>query len=319
MKKAIEFINQRDSFIIAAHANPDGDAIGSLLGLGIILQDLGKTCLQASPSPVPPNCRFLPGADRVRTGPTPDFKPEAAIVLDCGELERVGQQLVPTIKGLPILNLDHHRTNERFGAVNWVEPDFSSTGQMIHQLARAMNAPLSPEAALCLYTAILTDTGSFRFSNTSPQALAAAADLVKAGADPERAALNYYHQKPAGQLKLFALSLATLEFNPQATRADLVATLDMFKRTGTGTEAAEGLVNALMDVDTVRVGVLFRESEPGKWKASLRSKGDLDVARIAEKHEGGGHRNAAGCALAGELSEVKTKIREEIEKLLAAD
>jgi phosphoesterase RecJ-like protein len=316
MDRAIEFIRGHASFALAAHLNPEGDAIGATLGLALILRGLGKSAVAYNGDPLPSSLRFLPGARDMAHDPAALVEMEAVIVLDCGDIDRPGQAFRKFIGARPLLNIDHHRTNTGFGMVNWVEPEASSTGEMIAVMARAMGAQVTPQAASCLYTAILTDTGSFQFSNTTSRALRAAADMVEAGARPEEASENYYHCKPASHLKLLALVMPTLEFNRDLTRGDVSITAAMFEQTGTGPEAAEGLINMIMDVDSVKAAVLFRETGPGKWKASLRSKGQLDVAALANRHGGGGHKNAAGCSLDGSLDQVQMAIRAEVEELI---
>jgi phosphoesterase RecJ-like protein len=317
MEQAIEFIRRHRSFALAAHLNPEGDAIGATLGLAHLLRSLGKEAHPFNADGVPAVLRFLPGAQELIRDAAALPKVEAVIVLDAGDADRPGPAFKQFMAGRPVLNIDHHRTNTDFGQVNWVDPSASSTGEMIVVMARAMDAPVSPDAALCLYTAILTDTGSFQFSNTTPRALSAAADMIAAGARPELAADNYYHARPASHLALLALSLATLEFNPAFSRGDAAVTSAMFQKTATGPEAAEGIINMITDVESVRIAVLFRQTGAGEWKVSLRSKGSLDVAALANTHGGGGHKNAAGCKLEGALAEVKKIIREEVEKMLA--
>ncbi|HUT55797.1 MAG TPA: bifunctional oligoribonuclease/PAP phosphatase NrnA [bacterium] len=316
MQQAIEFIRRHRSFALAAHLNPEGDAIGATLGLALILRAIGKQAYAFNGDGVPAVLRFLPGATGLIRDASALPAAEAVIALDAGDADRPGPEFKKFMHGRPVLNIDHHQTNSRFGQVNWVDPQASSTGEMIAIMAQAMAAPISPDAALCLYTAILTDTGSFQFSNTTPRALRAAADMVALGASPESAADNYYHARPAPHLALLALTMATLEFNPGSTRGDVAVTAAMFKQTGTGPEAAEGVINMITDVESVKVAILFRETDPNVWKVSLRSKGALDVAGLANRHGGGGHKNAAGCKLEGELGEVKKIIREEVEKLL---
>jgi len=317
MKKAAEFIKSHDSFIAASHLNPEGDAIGALLGIAAIIEKSGKTCLTYNGDPVPPNTAFLAGSDKIINEIDKVPKADAAILLDCGDLERPGEDFKKIALPLPLLNIDHHGTNTEFGTVNWVDPQASSTGEMIVRLAEYMGIGPGPEAALALYTAVLTDTGSFQYNNTTAEALKAAARMVEAGARPEVAADNYYHRIPASNLVLLAKCLDTLEFNSEQTRGDMVLSNDMMEETNTGPEAAEGFVNYITDVATVKVAVLIREQGDGSWKLSMRSKGEIDVAEIAARYNGGGHRNAAGCRIKGGLEEVKKTIRQEIDREIA--
>ncbi len=316
IEKAAEFIFAYDSFVAASHLNPEGDAIGALLGIKLVLESMGKTCYAYNGDPVPENTAFLPATrDIIRN--IEEVPPvQAAIVLDCGDMERPGKDFVSFAGSLPLLNIDHHRTNTLFGDVNWVEPHASSTGEMIAKLVRHVDAEVTPDAALALYTAILTDTGSFQYDNTTAEALHAAARMVSAGARPEVAADNYYHKIPARNLLLLARCLDTLEFNSAQTRADMTLTSEMFEKTGTVPEAAEGFVNYITDVATVKAAALIREEGPSSWKISMRSKGEVDVAEPARRHKGGGHRNAAGFRMQGNLEEVKKLVRSEIDREL---
>lgn len=316
MKKAAGFLEKYRSFAISAHANPEGDAIGSILGLAHVLEAMGKKAWAYSQDPVPPNLEFLPGADRVIREVADIPEVEAVVCLDCGDIDRPGTAFREFVRGKPLINIDHHGTNSMFGDINWVDPQASSVGEMIVRLAQEMKADVPAAAAINLYTAILTDTGSFQYSNTTPRALAAAADMIAAGAAPEQAAENYYHSRPASHLKMQALVLATLEFNRDCTMGDVVVTEPMFKETGTGPEAVEGLVNIITDARSARVAVLYRQTGPDKWKVSMRSKGEVDVAAVASRHAGGGHRNAAGFSISGTIDEVKGLVRAEIEKIL---
>lgn len=319
MKTAIEFIRAHSSFALSAHQNPEGDAIGAVLGLAAILRALGKTAVAYSRDPVPANCAFMPGAEDITRDPASLAGPQAFIALDCGDLDRTGPDFAAAAAGKPLLDLDHHATNSRFGTVNWVDPEASSTGEMVVRLAAALGVRVPPGAALCLYTAILTDTGSFQFSNVRPASLRAAAEMVEAGAHPEIAADRYYHAKPAAHLLLLARVLSTLELSPDRLYGDATLTSEIFRETGAGPDAAEGIINLITDVETVRVAVLYRQTGADAWKVSLRSKGAVDVAALAQMHGGGGHKNAAGCSVAGSLGEVRARIRGEIELLLKGE
>lgn len=315
MKTAIEFIRAHSSFALSAHQNPEGDAIGSVLGLAAILRGLGKTAVAYTRDPVPANAAFLPGAAAMARDPAA-LSADAFIALDCGDLERAGAEFKAAAAGRPLLNLDHHATNSRFGTVNWVDAEASSTGEMVVRLAAALGATVPADAALCLYTAILTDTGSFQFSNTRPATLRAAADMLVAGARPELAADRYYHAKPAAHVLLLARALGTLELAPDRQWADAALTAEMFRECGAGPDAAEGIINVLTDIETVRVAAIYRQTGPAAWKASLRSKGSHDVAALCARYGGGGHKNAAGCWLSGSLGEVSARIREAMNLLL---
>ncbi len=314
MKRAAEFICEYDSFIIATHLNPEGDAIGASIGAAKILSGMGKRASVHAGDPVPSNLLFLPGSGEVvrDVKELPDAR--ALIVLDCGDLDRPGEDFKSVVSGRPLLNIDHHGTNTYFGDVNWVDPEASSAGEMIAELAAHMGAEVSEDAALCLYTAILTDTGSFQFNNTTPRALRAAARMIEAGARPDMASENYYHSKEPAHLLLMSLALQTLEFHGKGTLGEMVVTTEMFQNTGTGPEAVEGLINVITDAKDVKVAVLYRQTGAEEWKVSMRSKGEVDVAGVAKGFGGGGHKNAAGFRISAGLEKVKALVREKVEE-----
>jgi len=309
MEKAIDFLRGHRSFIITAHKNPEGDAIGSCLGLARILNDLGAEAHVVILDKVPPNTLFLPGADRILSRLDALPRVEAAIYLDCGDRDRPGAEFADYVEGMPVLNIDHHGTNTRYGDTNWVDPEASSTGEMIVLLAQDLKIALDRESAQCLFTAISTDTGSFQFSNATARALRTAAATVEAGARPELSSEEYYHSRPVSHLKLMSLALQTLEFIEDDRIGEITVHSDMFRSTGTGTDALEGLVNIITDARTAEVAVLYRQTDMDEWKVSMRSKGNVDVSMVARSFGGGGHRNAAGCSISGNLEEVKTKVR----------
>ncbi len=318
MKQAIEFIKKYQSFVVTCHINPDGDAVGSIFGLANVLREMGKTVYVYNRDPVPKNLVFLSGIEELIRDIKLVPQIQACIVLDSGELNRTGEDFEKYVKSKPLLNIDHHQTNSNFGDVNWVMPKKSSVGEMITEMAIAMGGEISPEAALSFYTSILTDTGSFQFSNTGAETLHAAGNLVERGADSEKAAKQYYHSKPASHLILLAKCLESLEFNVDFTRGDLVLTRQIFKQTNTDGSASDGIINLINDVETVKVAIIYRELEQKKWKISMRSNGEVDVAALAERYGGGGHKRAAGCVVEDDLESVKKQIREEIERRIRA-
>ena len=318
MKLAIDFIKKYQSFALSCHINMDGDAAGSAFGLAHVLREMGKTVYVYNHDPVPKNLFFLSGIEQLIRDIKLIPQVQACIVLDSGELSRTGEDFEQYAKSKPILNIDHHQTNSNFGDVNWVMPEKSSVGEMITEMVLEMGEEIKPDAALCFYTSIMTDTGSFQFSNTGAKTLHAAGDLVERGADPEAAAKAYYHSKPASHLILLAKCLQTLEFNVDFTRGDLVLNRDIFKETNTDGTASDGIINLINDIESVKIAITYRQLELKKWKISMRSNGEVDVASIAEMHGGGGHKRAAGCVVLGEIDSVKKKIRDEAERRIKA-
>jgi len=299
---------------IISHEDPDGDAIGSSLGayFGLIGRKLGLTVL--NPDPVPSHLLFLPGSEKIQAA-IPNQPFDLYLVLDCGERSRVGD-LLANPRGR-IINIDHHESNRRFGDLNWVEKKASSTGEMIHRLLfERMGFPLNAEAATSLYTAILTDTGSFRFSNTTSRALRIAASLLKMSMPPDFIASQLYEDRSLGELRVLGDMLSRMQAEEDGKIAWGLITQEMLKRVGITLDETEGFVNFPRSLKGVEVAVVFKEIGFREYRVSLRSKGAVDVAKVASTFHGGGHRNASGCSLSGDFSEVKEKVIREIRRCM---
>jgi phosphoesterase RecJ-like protein len=319
LEAAAARVAEASSVMLTTHVSPDGDGIGSGLGLVHGLRALGKDAALVMSDPVPPYLSFLPGSDGVRHGEPNREHWDVVIGLDCGEWERLGEAVGD--RGLygTVINLDHHRSNSRYGDLNVVQPTVSATGLMAYNLLKELGAPLSAEAALPLYTALTTDTGFFCYSNTDAATLKAAAELVAAGASPNAVHHALHENRSAAQLRLTALALNALEYHAGGRIGLIPLTADLFEESGAGSDDTEGLVDFPRSVQEVEVAVLMKvdDTDPFRYKVSLRSKQYADVARIAETFGGGGHARAAGCRLEGELDEVKARLVEAIRAELA--
>ncbi|MFN7940702.1 MAG: bifunctional oligoribonuclease/PAP phosphatase NrnA [Thermoanaerobaculia bacterium] len=311
-------LRRGNRFLLVSHVNPDGDAIGSELGLARILAELGKSTTVWNRHPTPALYLPLPGADRIHVGAEPPAgfpeRFDAAVVLECPALERTG--LAEALAALPLLNVDHHLGNQHYGEVNWVEADAPAVGEMVFRLARALHATIDTPTANCLLLALSTDTGGFRFSNSTPAAFEAAAALVRAGARPEIVSHWLYESVPAPAVRLLGEMLATLEIAADGRVATVVLTRAMFARAGAEAGDSEGLVDTPRSILGVEAVALLKEVESG-WKASLRSRGAVDVEAVARRHGGGGHRNAAGCTLAGDLATCRSTLLAELAAAVA--
>lgn len=289
--------------LLTSHANPDGDAIGSELGLGRALRALGKEAVIWNLHATPALYAQLPGAATIHSGEVPPASfPDGfdlAITLECPSLERTG--LAGELAKLPLLNIDHHLGNTLYGSENWVDPAAPAVGVMVAELVLALGGELDRPAADCLLLALITDTGGFRFGNSTPEAFRAAARLVELGAEVERVSLWLYESQPEPAIRLLGELLSTLERH-HGRIATVCLTLEMFRRCGAGPGDSEGLIDTPRSIAGVDAVVLFRELGPDEWKISLRSRGAVDVERIARAHGGGGHHNAAGCRFAGPLA-----------------
>jgi len=298
-------------FLLTSHANPDGDAIGSEVGLARILRSLGKGAVIWNRDPTPRLYSSLPGTDSIHHGEEPPAGfPEgfdALVTLECPTLERCG--LAEQLDGqLPTLNIDHHLGNELYGQVNWVDTAAPSLGEMIHRLARGLNVTLDQATATSLYLTLVTDTGNFRFANATARAFEAAAELVVDGAQPQEVARWLFESQPESGVRLLAECLQTLEIEADGRVATVLLELAMVERAGAQPGDSEGLIDVPRSIAGVEAVAVVRETGPGTCKVSLRSRGNVDVERIARAHGGGGHRNAAGFAIDGECASVRADV-----------
>ncbi|MHB8765513.1 MAG: DHH family phosphoesterase, partial [Deferrisomatales bacterium] len=265
---------------------------------------------------VPMNLTWMPLAEQVALTPEEGARYDAVILLDCGSPDRTGfgdrlLSLAPQV-----INIDHHPGNGHFGAANLVDPDACATAELVYDILQALPAPIGYGAATAIYTAILTDTGSFRFSNANDRAFEIASRMVAKGVDPSWVAQMVYDQQPVGRLRLLSRVLETLDLSPRDKAAAVVVTQAMLRETHTGVEDVEGFVNYPRSICGVEVGLLFREEDPGRFRIALRSKGRVDVSRIAREFGGGGHHNAAGATAEGALEEIKRRIFDRVEEAL---
>lgn len=314
-ERLVARLRQGHRFLLASHANPDGDAIGSELGFARVLRSLGKRAAIWNLDATPALYRALPGSATIHVGPEPpaDFPGsfDAAIVLECPSLDRTG--IEAELARLPLINIDHHLGNSHYGDVNWVSPEAPAVGVMVAELARALDASLDPDAASCLYLALVTDTGGFRFSNATPAAFEAAARLVAAGARVETVSQWLYESQPESAVRLLGEMLATLERHGEGGAVATVhLTRESFARAGAGSGDSEGLIDAPRSIAGVEAVALFRELGDDDWKVSLRSRGAIDVEAVARARGGGGHRNAAGCRVSGPLESSRRALVSEL-------
>lgn len=310
----IDLVGSARSFLLLAHLYPDGDVLGSQLGLGLALRAAGRRAILACRHPVPEPFHFLPGADQVQQWKDWSGDHEVAITLDCPDPSRVGGLLDGRPPGARVLNIDHHADNRRYGDVNWIQPGASATGEMVYELVEAMGWALGPEVAVNLYTAIVTDTGSFRYSNTTSKTLRIAARLIEAGADPALVAIQLYETRHLPGLRLLGRVLQQIDVSPDGAVAWVV--LDRSQMESPDLPEAEDFITYPRSLKTAKVAVLFREL-PGEVKVSLRAKGEVNVARIAARFGGGGHPNAAGTVVKGDLAQAKTLVLDAVREALA--
>ncbi|MFQ5657380.1 MAG: bifunctional oligoribonuclease/PAP phosphatase NrnA [Candidatus Methylomirabilales bacterium] len=316
IREIVAVLKEARSVAILSHINPEGDTLGSALGCHLTLKDLGKEVATFNPDPVPKDLRALPGADEVIRADRLPGPFDCYLVVDATDPGRVGRLL----DGLPpeshVLNIDHHITNTHFGTYNWVDPEAAATGEMIYLLIEEMKVPLTREVAINLYVAILTDTGSFHYANTTPRALRVAAALIEAGVIPNAVAELLFDQREVEETHLLGSLLTTMQLSADGVVAWIEVTREILQRGRLGRQALEDLINYPRSIKGVEVALLFKQVDGQGVRVSFRSKGRVDVAAVARAFQGGGHRNAAGCLVLGTLPEVRERVLSEIHRVV---
>jgi phosphoesterase RecJ-like protein len=300
--------------VLTTHVNPDGDGLGSEVGLTHLLRPLGVEAIIANPTATPPRFGFLfrdcPGVDRSAEAVKVLRTADVIVVLDIADLGRLGM-LAETVvsRGVPVACVDHHVSPGTLPAgPRYVDPGAAATGELVAEIAVANGWPLAPAAARALYVALLTDTGGFRFANTRPRTLRVAAELLEAGLDPESIYLDVYANAPPGRPRLLAEALQTLVVEEDVGLAWVTVPPGALQRYRVTVDDLEGVVEFPRSIAGVRMALLFREMSQGRVKVSLRSVGDVDVAAFAKPFGGGGHKHASGVSLEGSLAEVQARI-----------
>lgn len=305
LSQVVELIESKQKFGITTHIKPDGDGVGSSLGLCWLLQSLGKQAEVIVHGEVPAAYRSLPGAEKIRDVDSVDTDYDAVFVIECSDLER------PGIRGLEnevTVNIDHHATSEHFGTINWIDSTASAVGEMIYNLCKAIGGRITREIAECVYMALVTDTGSFHFSNTTDRTLKVASELVKAGVKPAEVSEAVYNNYPWSRIELMRQVLGTVKRDGTGTVASMRQTLKMREIAGAVDGDNNGFVNIPLASREILAVVYMREVGENEYRVSLRSKGDINVAKVAEKFGGGGHRNAAGLRVVGDWDEKEAEL-----------
>lgn len=314
-------IRERQSFLITAHARPDGDAIGSMLACWSLLRQLGKHAEMLLADRVPTIYRTLPGAEHIRCGTTVEGQYDAVILFECDSIQRARLQGLEAASGQDgpfLINIDHHASGREFADVNWIDTEASAVAELVYRLAQSLAETdaldITPEIATCLYTALLTDTGAFCYAGTSAPTFALAQELVQHGADPSRIARDVYFSNPAAKMRLLGAALTNLQ--REGKLAWLWVTHSDMLRLGAEEEDCEGIVNYAISIRGIEVAVFLRELPDHRLRLSLRSKGSVNVASVAEGFGGGGHQNASGCTIDGPLFYAIDSIRQELQRFL---
>ncbi|MBK9437444.1 MAG: bifunctional oligoribonuclease/PAP phosphatase NrnA [Chloracidobacterium sp.] len=309
LSQVVELIENKREFAITTHIKPDGDGVGSSLGLYWLLISLGKQAEVIVHGEVPSAYRSLPGADKIRDVRTITSTYDAVFVIECSDIHR------PGIAGLETqftVNIDHHSTSDHFGTVNWIDSTASAVGEMIYNLCKAIGGRITREIAECVYLALVTDTGSFHFSNTSDRTLKVASELIKAGAKPAKIGEAVYANYPWSRIELMRRVLDTVRRDTTGRIATMRQTIEMKDSAEAVDGDNNGFVNIPLAAKEVLAAVYMREVGKGEYRVSLRSKGDINIARVAERFGGGGHKNAAGLRIVGNWDEKELEIVEAV-------
>ena len=313
MQLILSALRDGERYLVCSHSRPDGDAVGSMLAMGMLLRQMGKRADLVTADRVPAIYRGLPGAHEIQSAMRVRGPYDAVVLLECDGLQRTR---LLGLEHMFLINIDHHASGKSFGQLNWIDYDACSVGELVHRLVKAAGAHVTPEMATCLYTTLLTDTGGFCYGGIQARTFRLAAELTAAGADPVRIARNTYFATPISKMKLLGEALRNLE--RQGTLAWLWVTHPDMERLAASEEDCEGVVNYALSISGVEIAAFLRELPEGRIRVSLRSKstGDgasagasaLNVAAVAERLGGGGHENAAGCTLEGPMERAKNEI-----------
>jgi phosphoesterase RecJ-like protein len=306
LDRVLQAIRERHRFVVTSHARPDGDGIGSALACGQILRVMGKDAQVVMHDGVPRIYQNLPFADRAIQ--TPSVPPnDAVIMLECDSTKRA---LLEGLDQCFLINIDHHVSGRNFAHINWIDSSVMATAELVFRLARLACVPVDRDIATCLYTALMTDTGSFMFAGTNEHTFTVARELVLAGADPAQCARPIYFGHSTAKMRLLGAALSNL--HREGALAWIWVTQEQMKRFAAREEDCEGLVNYALSMADVQVAIFFRELPDGRYRVSLRSKGEVNVSTVAEHFGGGGHKCASGCSLEGPLAVAVSRVVERL-------
>ncbi len=308
--EAAEVISQHNEIVLVTHILPDGDAVGSVIGLSLILKKAGKSVMASwgNRFAYPPQYSFLEGQELLVPPDRLPERPALLVALDCGSPERLGslEKLLKTSE--LTVNIDHHRNNTGYAKINAVSSDFASTAEMVYELAKELGVPLDNAIAENLYTGLVTDTGRFQYSNTTAGSFVTAAELIGYGVDPAKIFRHVYENTTFERFKLSGVAFSKTVFDETTGLIYTAISKEDFVKTGTSVEDTENLIDSLRAVKGVRVAAVFKETDSG-WRVSLRSTGNIDVGALAEANKGGGHRLAAGYTASGDLEEALQNLK----------
>lgn len=314
---AVERLRRAQRILLTCHRNPDGDAIGSELALTELAAAFGAETEIVNRDPAPATLMKLPGVEKVTVAETLDESFldgfDLVVTVECPDLDRCG---FDNLNGRPILNIDHHLANPAYGEVNVLDEEAPAVGEMVWKMFKTAGITPSRDAATNTYVALVTDTGDFRYSNARPRAFTAAAEMVEHGADPPTISEWVHDGRTASSVRLLGEALKTLRFGSDGRYASLAVDPDAFARAGADSTDTEEIINIPRAVSGVEAVVFCKQWEPGVVKVSLRSRGEVDVRRVAASYGGGGHTNAAGCSIEGDVEAARTRLEADLDELL---
>jgi phosphoesterase RecJ-like protein len=311
LSRIVDEIQRRHRFVLSSHVRPDGDAIGSQLAMAYALRYLGKSVRIVNGDDPPTPLLVFPGVSAIEVMKEIEDPGDAVIVMECGDLARTGVSGFE--KGF-VINIDHHPGNTLYGALNWFDLSAAACGEMVVDLVQALGVPLTVEIATHVYIAVLTDTGSFHYSNVTPRTFEICRQCVEAGVNPPAVARSIFDSNNLGRLKLFGAVLSKMELDGTGRLATVYVDQKLARECGGTYEDTEGLINLPLTVKEIQAVVFFKENGPNDWRISMRSKGDIDINAVAKQFGGGGHKNASGCSATGTFEELKTLFCELIMK-----
>lgn len=316
-QQAAQFIDTYEAFLIVSHVQPDGDAIGSTVAVAHLLKQRGKRFTMTNDSPIPAKYFFMDMATHILPwDEAKQTKFDAVITVDCADRSRLGAVETVLQQGFPLLNIDHHSTNDHFGTVNLVLEDQSATAEVLYHFIEHLQLTWNRPFAEAVYTGVLTDTGGFRYSNTSPSSMALAAHLLRYGVNPGDIAEHVFESISRAKVEMLKAALNSLTISDDGKIAWVTITAEQMKQAGAKEEDLGGIVNIARNVEGVEVGILFKQLDEQSVKASLRSRDRVDVAMVAKELGGGGHARAAGCTMQGPLDDVKQTLLTATRKAL---
>lgn len=315
-KEIIKAIERAESIAILPHVFADGDALGSSIALTLALRQLGKNVKVYIEEEIPHTFNFLPGKEYVEVfkGQAEEF--DLILILDTGDLARLGRRIDIFNKNDLTINIDHHTTNTEFASINHVKTTAAAVGEIIYQLIKRMGINIDENISTCLYVAIATDTGGFRYSNTTALTHQITADLINNGVDVSKISQLVFETIPYKKVKLMGVAIETIEILEKGKLAFITVTEEMMKKTDASEEDCDGLVNIARNIEGVEVAILIRQRSDNEFKINFRSQNYVDVSAIASKYSGGGHRKAAGCTLKGNIEEIKQMLNKDVREVL---